>query len=179
MSRIGKKVIEIPQGVNITFDEPTRNLMVKGSLGQLEVNIHPDAILEIEAGKINVKVKDESLKFQRSLWGTTRAIVFNAVSGVTTHFTKEVELNGVGYRMELGTELILYIGFSHPVKVVIPASIKLTLVKNVLSGTSINKQELGNFFSNIHNMKPCDVYKQKGFKFPNRFYLKKVGKRGK
>jgi len=101
------------------------------------------------------------------------------VQGVATGYNKELELNGVGFRMELGKQLILYIGYSHPVNVDIPDDIKLTLEKNVLKGTSIDKQSLGNFFSYVHNLKPCDVYKQKGFKFPGRFYRKKVGKKGK
>ena len=92
---------------------------------------------------------------------------------------KEVELNGVGFRMELAKDLTCFLGFSHPVVLPIPSQISLNLEKNVLKGKSIDKQLLGNFFSNLHNIKPCDVYKQKGFKFPGRFYRKKVGKKGK
>jgi large subunit ribosomal protein L6 len=101
------------------------------------------------------------------------------VIGVSTGFTKELELNGVGYKMELsGQTLTVYIGFSHPVKLDIHPAIKLSLNKNLLSGTSYDKQLLNNFFGNLHEMKPCDPYKHKGFKFPGRFYIKKVGKKG-
>lgn len=179
MSRIGKSPVIIPSGVTISYDDSARVLSVKGQLGELVLTIHPLVSLEITEAEVKVLIEDPTNKLQRSLWGTTRALINNLVQGVTQGFKKELELNGVGYRMELGTELTLHIGFSHPVKVVIPSSIKLNLEKNLLTGTSPDKQALGNFFSYIHNLKPCDPYKHKGFKYPGRFYVKKVGKKKK
>lgn len=179
MSRVGKKPIQLPNGVQATVNQQTHVLEVKGPLGTLTHTLPSFVNLQVEDAVIQISVNKENDKFQRAIWGTTRAIVANLVQGVSSGFSKEMELNGVGYRMELGNELTLHIGFSHPVKVVIPSLIKLNLQKNLLSGQSIDKQLLGDFFTSIHDMKPCDPYKQKGFKFPGRHYRKKVGKKAK
>jgi large subunit ribosomal protein L6 len=177
MSRVGKKIITLPSSV--TVDVSDNVVKVNGSKGSLSLQVKPFIKVDIKDGVLSLTIDNEGDKFQKAIWGTTRALINNNVVGVTDGFKKEMELNGVGYRMELGTDLILYIGFSHPVVVKIPPQIKLTLNKNVLIGESIDKQILGDFFTTIHDMKPCDVYKQKGFKFPNRFYRKKVGKKAK
>lgn len=181
MSRIGKKTIILPATTTLSFDEKTRIIVVKGPLGELSRELHPCvSLVKAEDGSYNINVKDENVKLQRSIWGTTRAVVFNMVEGVSTGFKKEIELNGVGFKMELAsTELVLSIGFSHLVKVTIPKQIKLSLNKNLLSGDSIDKEEIGQFFSKLYYMKPCDVYKQKGFKFPGQYMRKKVVKKGK
>lgn len=177
MSRVGKKVISIDKSVELKLDG--NQVVVVGPKGTLSTNILDFITIEQKESEIQVGIKKEKDNFQKAVWGTTRAILANMVTGVTTGFTKEVELNGVGFKMELsGQNLTLNIGFSHPVKIVVPDGINLTLTKNVLSGTSLDKQLLNNFFGNLHEMKPCDPYKQKGFKFPGRFYIKKVGKKG-
>jgi large subunit ribosomal protein L6 len=178
MSRVGKKIIEIPSGVNLSVQENTVN--VKGSLGELSLLLPSFVNVVINDNIVTLQVDNENDKKQRAIWGTYRALINNLVVGVSAGFTKEMELNGVGYKMEMQSpNLILYIGFSHPVKVPIPSEIKLSLNKNVIHGESINKATLGDFFMKIHNMKPCDVYKQKGFKIPGRVYRKKVGKKAK
>ncbi len=180
MSRVGKKEITIPKEVTVDYNKSENVFTAKGPLGQLSVELLDFISLEITEDILKVNIEKENIKFQKSMWGTTRALINNAITGVTKPFTKEVELSGVGYKMELsGSNLVLYIGYSHPVKVDVPSEIKLTLKKNNLSGESINKQILGDFFTNIHNMKPADPYKHKGFKFPGRFYKKKVGKKAK
>lgn len=180
MSRVGKKVIELPDKVTVEYDSKTNTVTVKGALGELSRQLYRDIKLQIDGNNITLTVKNPDDKFQRAIWGTSRAIVQNMVDGVSKGFNKEVELNGVGYKMELaGNTLTLYIGYSHSVKVDVPTGIKLTLNKNLLTGTSINKELIGNFFSTIHNMKPADPYKHKGFKFPGRFYRKKVVKKTK
>ena len=179
MSRVGKKPIPLNSKVKAVLDSKTKVLNISGPLGELSMVIPTNINLDITESEVLVTVDNPKQKSQKALWGTIRAIINNMVQGVLEGFTKEVELNGVGYRMELGKELMLHIGYSHPVIVQIPSSIKLTLKKNLLSGTSIDKQALGNFFSYIHNLKPCDPYKHKGFKFPGRFYIKKEGKKGK
>lgn len=180
MSRIGKKLIPIPVGVTVNFDPKTLLLKIKGPLGELSQDIHPFINFSYENNEIEVKIKNETEKKQKAIWGTTRAIVANMVDGVTKGFEKQIELNGVGYKMELaGQNLTLYIGFSHLVKLDVPTGIKLTLNKNMLSGTCNDKQQIGNFFASIFRLKPCDVYKHKGFKFPGVFYRKKVVKKSK
>ncbi len=176
MSRVGKKIISTDQNVDISVND---NLVtVKGPKGTLSITTLPFVTVNLDNNTVNVSVENSKEKFQRAIWGTTRALINNMILGVTEGFKKELELNGVGYKMELvGQNLTVYIGFSHPVVLVVPEPIKLELAKNVLSGTSYDKQLLNNFFGNLHEMKPCDPYKQKGFKFPGRFYIKKVGKK--
>jgi len=178
MSRIGKQAVTIPSGVTVHYDSTTRLLTVKGSKGELSQTIHSLVAIEVSNTEIQFSVADPENKVQRALWGTMRANAANMVQGVSQGFTKKLELNGVGYRMELGKELVLHIGFSHPVTVIIPETIKLTLNKNVLEGESADKQALGDFFTTVHDMKPCEPYKQKGFQFPGRYYPKKEGKKG-
>jgi large subunit ribosomal protein L6 len=180
MSRVGKKTITIPTQVTLDFDSANRVVLVRGPRGELKLEkVHKNISLKQEESTLSVLIDDESDKYQRAIWGTTRAIIFNLIEGVTVGFKKELELNGVGYRMELANKLTLYIGFSHPVVLDIPDGIKLSLNKNVLSGESSDKQLIGDYFTMIHDRKPCEVYKHKGFKFPGRVYRKKVGKKGK
>ena len=180
MSRVGKKLITLPAQVQLSYDNKANVVTAKGGLGELTQTLNSCISLQINGSEVNVLVKDENEKFQRAIWGTSRAIVQNMVTGVSTGFKRVLELNGVGFKMELaGSKLTLFIGFSHPVIVDVPAAVKLTLAKNVLSGESIDNQLIGNFFSTVHNMKKCDVYKQKGFKFTGRFYRKKVVKKSK
>lgn len=179
MSRIGKKSIQLPAGVTVTLDPESSVVTVNGPKGQLTMPVRNFVSIHVEDGIVRVGVHDEHDRFQRAVWGTTQSLLHNCVHGVSQGFKKELELNGVGYKMELGSQLILHIGFSHPVKVDIPAIIKLSLNKNVLTGESIDKHALGDFFTTLHNMKPCDVYKHKGFRFPGRVYRKKVGKKAK
>jgi large subunit ribosomal protein L6 len=180
MSRIGKKIIEIPDNVTVEYDKISNNITVKGPLGLLKLAIPFFLSLEINDNKLSVLVENYDDKKQRSSWGTYRSLIDNLIVGVSKGYSREMELNGVGFKMELqGQNLTLYIGFSHTVKIVTPDTIKLSLNKNIISGESIDKQALGDFFMKIHNMKPCDVYKQKGFKIPNRYYRKKVGKKAK
>jgi large subunit ribosomal protein L6 len=180
MSRIGKKIIEVPANVTVEYNQTLKQVTAKGPLGVLNLVIPNFLDLKQEGNIISILVENENDKKQRSSWGTFRSLISNLIIGVSAGYTKEMELNGVGFKMELaGQNLTLYIGFSHPVKIEAPKTIKLALNKNVISGESIDKQALGDFFMKVHNMKACDVYKQKGFKLPNRFYRKKVGKKAK
>ena len=177
MSRVGKKLIPIDQNVKVELND--NRVVVTGPKGTLSATLLPFISIKQEAGNIEVSVTNEKDKFQKANWGTARAILSNMITGVSTGYTKDMELNGVGFKMDIsGDTLTLNIGFSHPVKIKVPDAIKITITKNVLAGESYDKQLLNNFFGNIHEMKPCDPYKHKGFKFPNRFYVKKVGKKG-
>lgn len=178
MSRIGKKIIELPAGVTAEINASTNVVTVKGKLGELKETFLSFIHITLEGSTLAVTVKNETDRLQKAMWGTARALINNMVVGVSEGFNKEVELNGVGFKMELaGQNLTIYIGYSHPVKIVVPQEIKLTLNKNVLTGTSIHKQIIGDFFMSLHNMKPSDPYKQKGFKIPGKHYQKKVGKK--
>ena len=178
MSRIGKMIIELPNSVEVTVSNDT--VKVKGPKGELSQTLLDFVSVNQEGSALVVKIEKENNKFQRSMWGTSRALVNNLVIGVSEGYSKRLELNGVGFKMSLqGTQLILNIGYSHPVVIEIPKQIILKLEKNELVGESIDKQLLGDFFTRVHNLKPADPYKHKGFKFPGRFYKKKVGKKAK
>ena len=178
MSRIGKKIIEIPSGVTITIDSATNKVSVSGKLGQLEEILLPFVKVSQEGSVLTLNIEKENDKFQRAIWGTSRALVANMIVGVSEGYKKELELNGVGYRMEVaGKDLKLAIGFSHPVLVPIPAEVKVSIDKNLLTATSFHKQVLGHFVQYVHDLKPCDPYKHKGFKYPGKYYPKKVGKK--
>ena len=178
MSRIGKMIIDLPENVDVTVENTL--VKVKGPKGELSQELLDFVSITQEDKQLNVTVAKEENKFQRAMWGTSRALVNNLVVGVTEGYTKKLELNGVGFRMAVqGKQLVLNIGYSHPVVIDIPEEITLKVEKNELVGESINKQLLGDFFTRIHNLKPADPYKHKGFKFPGRFYRKKVGKKAK
>lgn len=180
MSRIGKKIIIVPNNVEIEYNKKDNLVKVTGPSGQLQRTLHDCTDLKIENNQIEIVVKDPSVKYQAAIWGTTRQVVANMVDGVTKGFEKKLELNGVGFKWEISSNtLILNIGYSHPVNVDIPTGIVLKIEKNLMTGTSNNKELIGDFFGKVHDMKPCDVYKQKGFKFPGRFYRKKVVKKSK
>jgi large subunit ribosomal protein L6 len=178
MSRIGKKIIEIPSGVTVSVDSAAHTVTVQGKLGTLSEQYLPFITVLQEGTTLTVGIADTDDSHQAAMWGTTRALIANMIIGVSVGFTKELELSGVGFKMELaGSKLTLYIGFSHPVIVEIPAGITVQLNKNTLTGHSADKQLIGHFFTMIHNKKSADPYKHKGFKFPGRFYPKKVGKK--
>lgn len=178
MSRIGKKVIAVPAGVVVTLNEATNSVHVKGERGELSETLLPFVKVNINGAEITLDIANGKEKLQRAMWGTSRALVWNMIEGVSTGFTKQLELNGVGFRMEVaGKQLKLAIGFSHPVFVDIPDLVTVNIEKNVLTATSFNKQVLGHFVQYVHDLKSADPYKHKGFKYPGKFYPKKVGKK--
>ena len=178
MSRIGKMIIELPDNVDVSVENTL--VKVKGPKGELSQELLDFVSVTQEEKQLNISVAQEENKFQRAMWGTSRALVNNLIVGVSEGYTKKLELNGVGFRMAVqGKQLVLNIGYSHPVTIDIPEEITLKVEKNELIGESIDKQLLGDFFTRIHNLKPADPYKHKGFKFPGRFYRKKVGKKAK
>lgn len=178
MSRIGKKIIAVPAGVTVTLDSVKNAVHVKGKLGELSEVFLPFITITQEASEINLTIKDENDRLQKAMWGTARALLNNMIVGVSEGYTKQLELNGVGYRMEMqGTNLKLALGFSHPVVVPIPTGVKVVIDKNLMTMTSHDKQLLGHFAQKVHDLKPCEPYKHKGFKYPGKFYPKKVGKK--
>lgn len=178
MSRIGKKIIEIPSGVTVSVDSAAHTVTVQGKLGTLSEQYLPFLTFSQEGTTLTVDIADKGDTHQAAMWGTARALLQNMIIGVSEGFSKELELSGVGFKMELaGKKLTLYIGFSHPVLVDVPEGVTVELNKNTLTGKSSNKQLIGHFFTMVHNMKSADPYKHKGFKFPGRFYPKKVGKK--
>jgi len=177
MSRIGRAPIPVPAGVDIKFENGV--LTVKGPKGTLTSAIHPDMILEIAPGEINVKRPSEQ-KAHKSLHGLVRSLVNNMVVGVTNGFTKELDVNGVGYRVaKEGKKLVMNLGFSHQVfmeeidgvTIEVPSPNKI-----IISG--IDKQLVGQFAADVRKKRPPEPYKGKGIKYVDERIRRKEGKTG-
>lgn len=175
MSRIGKKPIEIPQGVKVDFVDD--KIIVSGAKGKLDFTIVHDVKVEIKDNNILVD-KGNSSKEARSMWGTVNRIIGNMIEGVSTGFSKKLELNGVGYRMEVaGKKIKLALGFSHPVEVEIPEGLEAKIEGNVLTISGTDKQAVGQFSAEIRSLKPVEPYKGKGFKYSDEIVRRKEGKK--
>ncbi|GAX89306.1 50S ribosomal protein L6 [Effusibacillus lacus] len=178
MSRIGKKPIAIPSGVEVKYDNGT--LTVKGPKGTLTRDLHKEMIVKIEDNQITVERPSEE-KLHRSLHGTTRTVINNMVEGVTKGFEKKLELVGVGYRAaKAGNKITLSLGFSHPVEVVPEQGIEIDVEgTNKLIIKGINKEQVGAVAAKIRSLREPEPYKGKGIKYENEVIRRKVGKTGK
>ncbi len=178
MSRIGKKPIAIPAGVDVQIDGTT--VTVKGPKGTLTRNVHPNISVEIEGNEIIVSRPNDN-KENRSLHGLTRTLISNMVVGVNETFKKELEVNGVGYRVELkGKDLLMKIGYSHDVIIAAEEGITIEVPgpnKIIVSGP--DKQKVGQFAANIREKRPPEPYKGKGIKYSDEHIRRKEGKAGK
>ena len=171
MSRIGRKPVIIP--ANVTVDIAQGNVVtVKGPKGTLTYTFHPDMILKVEGNELTVNRPDEE-HLHKSLHGLTRTLLHNMVEGVDKGFSKELEVNGVGYRCEKkGNQLVMRLGFSHEVFVdEIPAPNKI-----IIKG--IDKQAVGQFAAEVRSKRPPEPYKGKGIKYTTEVIRRKVGKTG-
>ena len=178
MSRIGRMPIPLPDGVEVIQDGT--HLRVKGPLGTLERTIHPEMKLEREDGTLRV-VRPTDEPRHRALHGLTRTLVNNMVTGVATGFTKNLEINGVGYRAQLqGTKLVLALGYSHPVEVDPPAGIEFRVeTPTRLSVFGADKELVGQMAAYIRSQRKPEPYKGKGIKYAGEQILRKAGKAGK
>lgn len=175
MSRIGKKPIVIPNGVTVSLDGNT--VKVKGPKGELQTTIHKNIKVEMKDSGIEVKRPDD-LKNNRALHGLSRALIQNMVLGVSQEFKKTLDIVGVGYRVELkGTNLLLNMGYSHPIYFMPPAGIKIetpTQTQIVVSG--IDKQLVGQVAAKLRSIRKPEPYKGKGIKYSDEQILRKAGK---
>ena len=176
MSRIGKQPIEVPDGVNIALD-PGR-VTVNGPLGELTQNVPVRISIEKEDGQLLVKRPTDRGE-DRALHGLTRSLVANMVEGVTTGFTKTLEIQGVGYRALLkGRDLELALGYSHPVPIKAPEGIEFEVpqpTRVIIKGNS--KQQVGEIAAIIRKQRPPEPYKGKGIRYEGEYVARKVGKR--
>ncbi|AQS57978.1 50S ribosomal protein L6 [Desulforamulus ferrireducens] len=177
MSRIGKKPIPVPQGVDIQIEG---NLVrVKGPKGQLEREFHRDMVIKLEEGNLVVN-RPSDAKNHRSLHGLTRTLLSNMVEGVTKGFQRNLELVGVGYRAaKQGNKLVLTVGYSHPVEFEPPAGIEIEVpapTKITLKGA--DKQAVGQLAANIRAVREPEPYKGKGIKYEGEVIRRKAGKAG-
>ncbi|GIM46133.1 50S ribosomal protein L6 [Collibacillus ludicampi] len=178
MSRIGKKPVVIPNGVEVKYNDGV--LTVKGPKGTLARELHPDMIIKIEENTITVERPSDN-KLHRSLHGTTRSIINNMVEGVTKGFEKTLELVGVGYRAaKSGNKVTLSLGFSHPVEIVPEEGIEIDVpANNKLVIKGINKEQVGAVAAKIRSIREPEPYKGKGIRYENEVVRRKVGKTGK
>ena len=175
MSRIGKNPVAIPRGV--TVDLVGQTLTAKGQLGTLSLVVSNEVTAEIADGTVTVTPKDES-KRARAMWGTTRALVNNMVTGVANGFTRNLEINGVGYRAAVqGSNLNLQLGYSHDINFPIPPDVKIACERpTVITITGADRQRVGQVASEIRSFRPPEPYKGKGVKYLEERLLRKVGK---
>jgi large subunit ribosomal protein L6 len=179
MSRIGRKPITVPAGVDVTINGQT--VIVKGPKGQLSHTLaEPITAERGEDGVLNV-VRPNDERRSKELHGLSRTLVNNMIVGVTTGYRKTLEINGTGYRVQAkGQDLEFALGFSHPVTVTAPDGIKFTVERpTVFSVEGIDKQQVGEVAANIRKIRPPEPYKGKGVKYQGEVIRRKAGKAGK
>lgn len=175
MSRIGKKVITIAPKTEVTMTSGV--ITVKGPLGTLTKKFKPDIEITVGPGEITLIPKRVTLE-TKALWGTYASHIMNMIVGVTTPYTKKLILEGIGYKSEVkGSNLVLALGFSHPVIVTIPGTLKVTAEKNVIIVTGIDKELVGGFVANVRSLKKPEPYKGKGMRYDGEVIKRKQGKK--
>ncbi|MEK7606546.1 MAG: 50S ribosomal protein L6 [Patescibacteria group bacterium] len=176
MSRIGKQKIALPQGTTATVDGLT--VTVKGPLGELTRTFTPQIVIHLSPEEgLSVTPVKESQEVS-AIWGTTAAHLANMVAGVNKAYVKKLILEGVGYRVELkGTQLVMQLGFSHPVLLDIPKGITATVDKNNITISGFDKELVGQFAALIRDQKKPEPYKGKGMRYDDEIIRRKEGKR--
>lgn len=177
MSRVGKKIIELPAKTSIEYKD--HNLVVKGEKGTLARTLHPAVDLAVEDNTISVTVNQDNRK-TRSIQGLTRSLVANMVNGVSKGFERTLEINGIGYRAEMkGKSIVLNLGYSHPIDFPLPDGIGATVDKNsVIKLTGIDKEIVGQTAASIRKLRKPEPYKGKGVKYAEEYIQRKAGKTG-
>ena len=175
MSRVGRKPIEIIKGVTVGLRE--RVITVKGPHGELSATVHPNINVEIKDNHVSFTRKNEE-KATRALHGLWRALVQNMIKGVTTGYSKKLEIVGVGYRAEMkGRKLQLLLGYSHPILFGPPEGVKIeTPTQTNITISGIDKQLVGLVASKIRSFRPPEPYKGKGVKYEGEYIRRKAGK---
>lgn len=174
MSRIGNRVLDIPEGVTVTVEGNV--VKVKGPKGELSTEVNENITVKVEENKVEVSRKNDNFK---NFHGTANANIHNMIVGVSTGYEKKLEAVGVGYRFALkGTDLVVTAGYSHPVEVKVPEGIKLEVPSNTeLLIKGIDKQLVGEFAANVRKIRKPEPYKGKGIRYTDEHIIRKVGKK--
>lgn len=176
MSRIGKQIITIPSGVEVSIADKV--FTVKGPKGSLTRSFPGNVTIDIADNQITFTPKNADDKKNRALWGTYASHVKNMVDGVSAGYTKKLILEGVGFKSEVaGSMLKLALGFSHPVNVDIPEGLEVKAEKNTITVTGIDKELVGQFTANVRALKKPEPYKGKGFHYDDEVVRRKQGKK--
>ncbi|MCH6589575.1 MAG: 50S ribosomal protein L6 [Proteobacteria bacterium] len=176
MSRIGKHPIPIPDGVTVEISG--RQVTAKGKLGELHLTLMEEVEVKRDGDQIVVRPRDDSDRAQQ-MWGTARSVVNNLVTGVAEGFTRNLEINGVGYRAQLqGKDLVLQLGFSHEVRYPVPDGITVQCPDQThITVSGADKQRVGQTAAEIRAFRPPEPYKGKGIKYADEYILRKEGKK--
>jgi large subunit ribosomal protein L6 len=176
MSRIGKNPVAIPDGVRVELHDQT--LTVRGTNATLSLVISNDVTATIADGNVTVEPKEEG-KRARAMWGTTRALINNMVTGIATGFTRNLEINGVGYRAAVqGSNLNLQLGYSHDIAYPIPPDVKIVCERpTVIAISGADRQRVGQVAAEIRSFRPPEPYKGKGIKYSDETIRRKEGKK--
>ncbi|MFH1509764.1 MAG: 50S ribosomal protein L6 [Candidatus Nealsonbacteria bacterium] len=175
MSRIGKKPIEIPVGVEVKLEGS--KVTVKGAKGELSREFRPEVTIEMKDNIISTSITSEE-KLSKALWGLTRMLISNMIVGVSEGFEKKLEIQGVGYKAEIvGNKINLSMGYSHPVNLEIPEGLAAVVDKNIITISGINKENVGQFAANIRKVRKPEPYKGKGIRYVGEYVRRKVGKK--
>ena len=180
MSRIGRKPIVIPAGVEVKVDETQHTVSVKGPKGSLNSNYHPLMTVKVEGNEVLVTRPNDE-KEARSLHGLTRTIISNMVEGVVNGFEKKLEIQGVGYRVaKQGKDLVMNLGYSHQVIMSENDDIQIEVpdANNIII-KGIDKQKVGQFAAEVREKRPPEPYKSKGIRYVGEHIIRKEGKAGK
>ncbi len=176
MSRIGKKLISIPENTEVTISGGT--VSVKGPLGTLTKEFKPIIAISISPEKIISLEPKRNDQDTKALWGAYSSHVSNMINGVNKGFAKKLVIEGIGYKSEVkGSELLMSLGYSHPVKMIIPAGIKVTAEKNLVTITGIDKEAVGQFAAQTRDQKTPEPYKGKGIRYEDEVIRRKQGKK--
>jgi len=175
MSRIGKKPITIPEGVEVKIDG--QSVLIKGPKGELKDQVHPLVKVEVKDNNIIVDVAKKQDKTQKALWGLWGSLITNMVKGVTEGYEKKLEVVGVGYKVNLeGKKLVLNLGYSHPIDFNLPEGVEAQVDKNTITISGIDKRSVGEVTAQIRKLRKPEPYKGKGIKYEDEIIKKKVGK---
>jgi large subunit ribosomal protein L6 len=180
MSRIGKKIIILPSSVQIVVEgdyQSGQTVKVKGPKGNLMVKLPKGISAELKDQELTFVLKTAETKEGKALWGLSRALVNNAVVGVTEGFIKTLEINGVGFKVAMqGKKLVLNVGFSHPVEYQAVEGVTIETEKNIIKVSGIDRQQVGQTAAEIRDIKKPEPYKGKGIKYTDEVIRRKAGK---
>src|SRR3989338_5592952 len=175
MSRLGKKEIAIPAGTTVTVSQG--EVSVKGKGGTLARALHPAITIAVNGSALSVTPANSS-RLAKALWGTYAAHMRNMIAGVNTPFVKKLQVEGIGYKAELsGKQIKLAVGFSHPVVVAIPEGLTVAVDKNIITMSSADKEQLGEFAASVRAIKKPEPYKGKGIRYEGEVVRMKQGKK--
>ena len=178
MSRIGKQAIAIPKGLDVSLDGT--KLIFKNTKMQKELETYNRVEISLADGLLSFGLKESQGLKAKAFWGTYRALANNIVVGLTSGFTKQLEINGVGYKAAIkGKVLELSLGYSHPINYDIPDGVEITLDKNILTLKGSDKQQIGQVASEIRSFRAPEPYQGKGIKYVDEVIMRKAGKTAK